>query len=443
MPNSGKRALALCVALGVSGALTACGGSDSASGSPSGSAAKPVTLTYWGAQDGQQAVVNAWNASHATVKLKYTRLTGTDPITTLRNAAKAGNAPCLMQTSAEQLTTLASERIVADITQWISPHKSGYNESAYAEATIQGKVYGAPTSAAPAFTVYRADIFDKYKLKVPTTWNEFVAAGKVLAKHGIHITNYAGEDPSTLETMAMQAGAHWYAIDGDSWKVNLLDPGSLKAANVIQQIVDSNLNSSVSFADYAAVQRNYDNGGAVTRQISTWQMSGMVKNFTKSNGQWALAPWPAFDGESPAIPAGTNNSGGVTVVTEQCQNRQQAAEAANWMSTNSTAVKIMSNPATGSAFYPAIADASPYLDGLITSKLLGKHTAAAKPVIVNSIPTIVKDWTFGPDWTAMYTEMAGGWAKVLTKQQTVVQLLQHMQKWTVDDLKTRGISVKS
>ena len=67
------------------------------------------------------------------------------------------------------------------------------------------------------------------------------AAGKVLKKHGIHITNYAGEDPSTLEVLAMQAGAHWYAIDGDSWKVNFQDEGSLKAADVIQQIIDGGL----------------------------------------------------------------------------------------------------------------------------------------------------------------------------------------------------------
>jgi multiple sugar transport system substrate-binding protein len=40
----------------------------------------------------------------------------------------------------------------------------------------------------------------------------------------------------------------------------------------------------------------------------------------------------------------------------------------------------------------------------------------------------------------MYTEMADGWAKVITKQQKVTDLLEHMQEWTVNDLKKKGIN---
>jgi multiple sugar transport system substrate-binding protein len=427
------------LALAMAGALTACSSSP-ATNSGSG---KPVTLAFWGWQDGQQSVINAFNASHPDVKLTYTKLTdAVSALTALRNAVKAGNAPCLMQNSSENLTALVSEGIPADITQWIAPQKSAFSAAAYAYVTIQGKVYASPTTTSPGFTIYRTDIFHKYGLAAPTTWTEFLADGKVLASHGVHITNYAGEDPTSLETLAMQAGAHWYSIDGNSWKVDFQDAGSLKAANVVQQIIDGNMNSSISFADYAAVQRNYDSGGTVTRQISTWQMSGMVKNFTKSNGQWALAPWPTFDGESPAVPPGTNNGAGITLVTAQCKYTAQAAEAALWMSTNPGAVATMADPTTGSGFYPAVADPTPYVDKLIPAKLLGSNSAAAKPIIVDSVQSIVPDWTFGPDWTAMNLELAAGWAKAMNKQQTILQLLAHMQQWTVNDLKSRGISVE-
>lgn len=42
----------------------------------------------------------------------------------------------------------------------------------------------------------------------------------------------------------------------------------------------------------------------------------------------------------------------------------------------------------------------------------------------------------------MFTELQSGWAKVVSKQQKVTDLLAHMQQWTVKDLKSRGISVK-
>jgi multiple sugar transport system substrate-binding protein len=429
------------LALGMSVALAACG---SSGGAPSASSTAHVTLQYWGWNDGTPAVVSAFNAGHPDVTIKYTSLTdAVDALTDLSNAVKAGNAPCLMQGSSEDLLSLVSEGIPADISQWVAPVKGDFSTSAYDYTTVEGKNYAVPTATSPGFLIYRADIFKKYGLTAPTTYSQFIADGKVLASHKVYITNFAGEDPSTLENMAMQAGAHWYSIDGNAWKVDFTDPDSLEAANVIQQIIDDGEDSQISFADYAAVQHNYDDGGTVTRWISTWQLAGMVKNFTESDGDWAVAPWTTYDGQSLALPAGINNGAGNNFVTKQCAYTAQAAEAAVWMGTNAKAVSIMANPTTGSDFYPALAQTAPYVSEIVPGKLLGSNTAAAAPVIVDSVKAIVTGWTFGPDWDAMGAELTNGWAKVMTKQETVVQLLDHMQTWTVNDLKSRGISVVS
>ncbi|MFJ9154143.1 ABC transporter substrate-binding protein [Streptomyces sp. NPDC102270] len=429
---------AAAAALALAALATACGG-----GSGDKQSSGPVTLPFWGWANGQEAVVKAFNASHKDVKLKYTKVT--DQLTMqkqLTNAVKAGNAPCLAQNTAEFVTTWVSQGALADITQYVGSSKAKFNAGSWASAQVQGKSYGVPTSSAPNFTVYRTDIFQKYGLKAPATWDDFIAAGKVLKKHGIKITNYAGEDPSTLEVLSMQAGAHWYAIDGNSWKVDFQDAGSLKAAKVIQEIIDNDLNSKLSFADYAAVQRNYDTGGTATRQISTWQMAGMVQNFTKSFGKWALSPWPTFPGEAAKTPAGTNLTGSVTLVTKQCKNVQQAAEAALWMSTNTGAVKTMASPTTGNGVMPALADSQSYVGEAISEKLLGTNYEPAKKVVTDSLGTVTTDWAFGPDFTAMGAEMQAGWAKVVSKEETVTDLLAHMQEWTVKDLKSRGISVQ-
>lgn len=424
----------------LTGLLTACGGSDAGDGAK---ASGPVTLPFWGWANGQEAVVKAFNASHKDIRLKYTKVT--DQLTMqkqLTNAVKAGNAPCLVQNTAEYVTSRVSQGALADISRYVDGSKAKFNPGAWSAARVQGKAYGVPTSSAPQFTIYRSDVFAKYGVKPPVTWDDFIAAGKVLKKHGVKITNYAGEDPSTLEVLAMQGGAHWYAIDGDSWKVDFQDAGSLKAARVIQEIIDNDLNSTLSFADYAAVQRNYDNGHTATRQISTWQMAGMVQNFTKSFGDWALSPWPGYPGEAAKTPAGTNLTGGVTLVTEQCAHRQQAAEAALWMSTDTGAVRTMASPTTGNGVMPALADSDTYVKETVSRKLLGDNYGPGQKVVTDSLGTVTDDWTFGPDWTAMFTEMQAGWAKVVSKEQTVAQLLAHMQRWTVADLKSRGISVK-
>ena len=140
-------------------------------------------------------------------------------------------------------------------------------------------------------------------------------------------------------------------------------------------------------------------------------------------------------------PGRDNQSGNLTLVTKQCRNQKQAAEAALWMSTDTGAVKTMASPETGSGVMPALADSSSYVDAAISQKLLGDNYGPAKQVVTDSLGTVTTDWTFGPDWTAMFTELQSGWGKVVAKQQTVAQLLAHMQDWTVNDLKSRGISV--
>ncbi|UIX30781.1 ABC transporter substrate-binding protein [Streptomyces sp. GQFP] len=421
--------------------VSACGGSGS--GDDASGSSGPVTLDFWGWANGQEAVVKAFNASHKDIQLKYTKVT--DQLTMqkqLSNAVKAENAPCLLQNTGEYVTSWVAQGALADITKYVESSKDKFNPGAWAVGQVQGKTYGVPTASAPAFTIYRTDIFAKYGLKAPATWDDFIAAGKELKKHGIKITNYAGEDPSTLEVLAMQAGAHWYAIDGDAWKVDFQDAGSLKAAKVIQDIIDNDLNSKLSFADYAAVQRNFDKGGTATRQISTWQMSGMVQNFTDSFGKWALAPWPTYKGEAAKTPAGTNQSGNLTLVSKQCEHQEQAAEAALWMSTDTGAVKTMASPETGSGVMPALADSESYIPEAISEKLLGSNYQPAQQIVKDSLSTVTTDWTFGPDWTAMFSELQSQWGQVVGKKQTVTELLAHMQEWTVKDLKSRGINVK-
>jgi multiple sugar transport system substrate-binding protein len=113
------------------------------------------------------------------------------------------------------------------------------------------------------------------------------------------------------------------------------------------------------------------------------------------------------------------------------------------MSTDPTAVKTMADPQTGNGLMPAVADSSSFVAQAIPAKLLGPDYQAAQKVVTDSLSTVTTDWTFGPDWTAMYAELANGWAKVITRQEKVTDLLAHMQQWTVADLTSRGINVTS
>ena len=145
--------------------VSACGGSGSGSGDGASGASGPVTLDFWGWANGQEAVAKAFNASHKDVQLKYTKVT--DQLTMqkqLSNAVKAENAPCLLQNTGEYVTSWVAQGALADITEYVGSSKDKFNPGAWAVGQVQGRVYGVPTASAPAFTIYRTDIFKKYGL---------------------------------------------------------------------------------------------------------------------------------------------------------------------------------------------------------------------------------------------------------------------------------------
>ncbi|MFE0997656.1 ABC transporter substrate-binding protein, partial [Streptomyces mutabilis] len=80
------------------------------------------------------------------------------------------------------------------------------------------------------------------------------------------------------------------------------------------------------------------------------------------------------------------------------------------------------------------------LDTLVPKKLMGEHADKAVPTILEN-SDFADGWVYGPNSTAMYEELADQWGKAMNGDITVKALLDHMQQWTVNDLKQRGISV--
>lgn len=439
-----KRLLTGVAAMTMAASLAACGGGAAPAGSNStadpgteGTAESPVTLNYWGWQKGTAEQVKLFNDSHKNVQIKYTEVKGgADALNGLRNAASAGNAPDLQQGSQDWMVPLVAEKVIADVTSWVSASEGEFRESAFKASQVDGRSFIVPTAQAPQFYVYQAPIYDKVGLTAPKTMDEFVEQGATLAAAGHKITNMAGEDPSTLVNWAWQAGASWYQVDGDSWKINFLDDATMEAADITQKLIDEDAISTQTFADYAAVQQMYDKGDTAARHIYTWSTNGMVNNFKESFGNWAAAPVPEF---STGGKANVSPIGGI-FVTEQSKAKKAATEAAIWLATNKDSVTLAADPIKGSSSFPVVKDSDPYVEQLLPEKLFGANHAEAVKVATEASRNIVTNWTYGPNYTAMYTEMADGWAKVITKQQKVADLLEHMQEWTVNDLTKKGIN---
>ncbi|TDT97479.1 carbohydrate ABC transporter substrate-binding protein (CUT1 family) [Streptomyces sp. 846.5] len=418
----------------------AAGGSGGSGGSAAGSA--PVTIQYWDDTVGMAAVVDQWNKANPGIQIKYTKVTlGDTGYQKIAAAIKAGNGPCIYHSDAQDLVSFAAQGLVQDISKQAAQYQGVYSAPAWKAVSPGGATYGIPQSASPNFFAYRTDLFKKYGLAVPTTWDQFIADGRKLeaANPKLKLMNYAPEDPSGFVGLNWEAGASWYQQSGDGWKIDFTSPQALKAAGVLQQMVDDHLLSSVSYTD-PGIWKTWDDGGTLAMTTSTWQLPIYAKVFPKSDGNWAMATVPQYT----AGEASTDSNYSAVAVSKGCTSTEQALKFASWVTQNSTPLTAVANPTTGASYFPALTDISPYVDGITPTTMFKEQTPTETAAVISKAAGEVNPaWQYGPDYAAMYTKMASYWPTVLAGKMTAVQLLQTMQAFVLSDLKSQGINASA
>ncbi len=230
MPYTKRRRLvtsAVAVALGAT-TLAACGSSDDGGDARSG----PVSLTYWTWTPGMDKVVDLWNRGpgkeqRITVTVKK-QASGDTLVTKILTAHKAGQGPDLVQAEYQALPTLVSNDALADISGEVGDVKGKFAEGVWQQTTLgTDAVYAVPQDIGPMMFYYREDLFKKYDLKVPATWDEFAETARELKKAAPDkdLTTFSANDSGLFAGLAQQAGAQWWTTEGDKWKVGIDDAG--------------------------------------------------------------------------------------------------------------------------------------------------------------------------------------------------------------------------
>lgn len=418
--------------------LSACSAGAAPGGSTDAEATGPVTIEVWGwnAETGEQ-VAEAFNEAQDDVTVKYVlQASNTATQTNFQNAMEAGSGvPCLVQGFAP-LTTMVVNGWAQDITEQVEPSADLYNAGALAAAQVDGKYYGLPSGSDGQFYIVNQKTFDKYDVEVPTTWDEFVDVGRELKKHDVDVTNLAGEDPSGLMNLAQQAGAEWFAIDGDQWVVNFTDEGTLAAADVFQQLIDEDLVSNQTYMDKPALYKYFDSGKMASTTTQWWSLTGYQTGFPDSSGDWAAYPIPQFsDAAEPVTPGRTLPS----FVPEGCENPEAAVAFSDWLTTPE-AIEAGRNEETGAVGFPVqIPDPSAYVEEVVPKDFFVDDKAAGEEIVAAQERVIGK-FELGPDYDAWFPELQDQWGKAVAGEITLEEALTAVQEFVAADLESKGIS---
>jgi multiple sugar transport system substrate-binding protein len=438
MRTAHKKVLSVAAAMAAIGLVSGCG--SSAAPSAPAADAGPVTIDVWGWDaESTQHVVDAFNASHDKIKVKYVlQASNTATQTNFRNVMESKkDIPCWIPGTGP-ITTALVNGWAQDITQYVDPIKDTYSKGAQAAAQVDGKFFGFPAGPSATFMMANKAVYDKYGLAVPKTWEDFVTVGKELKTHGVTVINLAGEDPSTLLQMSQQAGASWFAIDGDKWKVNLQDDATMKAVDIIQQLVDNDLVAHQTYKDKPALYSYFDSGQLATVPLAWWSMGGYQTNFKASLGQWQAVDVPQFKDAKEFVSSGVADPGFVPV---GCEHPAAAVEYINWASTSKDAIEAGRSQKTGSVGVPTnLADVSAYTADVVPDKIFGTQPAAEVGAVISKAQNAaVGKFERGPDYDAWFPEMQDQWGKAMAKQITLKQAMANVQAFIAKDLDSKGI----
>lgn len=418
----------LCASLGA-GLVAGCeSGSDDSDGT--------VRLTFWSWAPNIDRVVERWNAKNPDVRVTFSKQGGGEEmLTKLLTAAKAKHAPDLVQAEYQALPTLISNDVVVDIAEQARGAEAAFAPAVWRQVTLGTKaVYGIPQDTGPMMLYYRSDLFAQYGLTVPTTWAQFADTARQLrAKDPTrYLTTFSTADPGWFAGLAQQAGASWWSVRGDAWRVTVADAATRKVAEYWGDLVGS---GAVDDQPMYTPEWNtaLNDGTLLAWPSAVWAPGVLTGNVPDTKGKWTMAALPQWN-------AGENTTGSwggsSTAVTRDCRHKQAAARFARWLNTDPDATAGLVREA---GIYPA-------------SRAAQTGPALAQPPAFFSqqrdfyqkarqIADTTAGFTWGPNVNVTYSAYKDAFGKAVSGRTPFGSALDQIQQVTVADLRKSGFKL--
>lgn len=292
-----------CVSMAL--AATACGSANNANG------VKEITFQTWNLKNEKYtpyftSLISEYEKSHPNVKIKWADQPSDGYEDKLSTQAAAGELPDIVDGPSSILYGLAKAGALINLSKKAPELKKKYYEGAWKSSVLKGNgieegSYGVPWYVNDGPTYWNTELMQKcglYSKKIPTTWDEYFAAGKKVAAtcKGVYLGTTMGSNTEDYVT----AGAQILNKDHTKYIFN-----SKAGVKQLQNFVDlykegaippEALNSSWSQqADF------FQRGNLVTMGGSAYSADGFKKNAPDLYPKLDVGPRITNDGISASL----------------------------------------------------------------------------------------------------------------------------------------------
>lgn len=404
-----------------------------------GPAAEPVQtdtpkgeVTFWSFLSGMSDVAAAFNASQDDITVNFEEIPNgaNGGYTKLSAAIESGSGPDVVGIEYDRLPGFVAAEQLAPVDDLVSGDVLGeYDEQVRSLVSFGDAAYALPYDAPPMVIWYRQDVLEAAGVEVPTTWDEFEEAARAVkaVNPDAYLTSFFTNEPQ-LAPMSWQAGAEWFSVEDDSWKVAVDDEESQEVADYWQRLIDEGLvKKQLGFSDEWTADLN---SGVVNAWVGGSWSASALKTRTEASGQegkWIAAAPPSWDGE----PSGALSGGTSFAIPENSDNAAAAAVFLEWLVTSPEAIEARGAVGTAYLAYPGLNDVA--------------ASVAPTDYYANDIYDVFDEassnlgaWAWGPKYDLTATALKDS----VTASPTLSDALTSTQKTTVSGLEKLGLDIK-
>jgi lactose/L-arabinose transport system substrate-binding protein len=250
-------------------------------------------------------LVPAFNKEYPNLKIETVPMAFDETHDKLFTALAAGSgAPDFATIDSVYIQKFIDQGGLITMNDYMNKYKSEF--PAYKvkmDSDAEGNIYGVPFNSAPVGLWYRKDILDKYKLKLPETWAEYLALGRTLKSKGVFVTSISVAAKGMDRSMHGEVGLHALLTQqqagtyfDNAGKVVLNTKESIASMKLMKSMVDEGLAANVAQGS-PAYYKLMDESKLFSVVSAAWYINPLV-NFvqkgTASYGNWRFAMLPAF-----------------------------------------------------------------------------------------------------------------------------------------------------
>ncbi|WP_068787307.1 extracellular solute-binding protein [Paenibacillus phocaensis] len=313
--------------------LAACGGKNAENGSSnssaSGSGNEQVSLSIWHnfSGDDQRAktmrgLIDQYVAAHPEVKLDIQAIPADGYKQRLKTVAAAGELPDVFLTNpGSMIAEFYNGGLIQPIDDLFAAHQAEWTDhflpGAFDALTFEGKAYAAPVNLSPSSILYyNIELFEKYNVRVPETWDELMAAIQTFNDNDIipfALGNKANwvANSTILSTLGDRVtGSEWFlnAVKGEG--ASFTDPDFVQALTYFKQLVDAAaFQDGANSIDNAQAEQLFSQEQAAMTMGGNWTLTNLAstasESFLDKIGVTVFPAIPNGKGEAKSLSAST------------------------------------------------------------------------------------------------------------------------------------------